>query len=83
MLAICLADKHNFKVVFLDACRHKTLWENLEETEPPDWEEFASLFSRQVQEKKATARTKAAQAKAKEVRPPWRRLLFAPFRVLS
>ncbi|KAL3205289.1 hypothetical protein MRX96_011187 [Rhipicephalus microplus] len=45
----------------------KTLWESLEETPPSDWEEFESLFSRQVQEKKPTAKTKSAQAKTKQV----------------
>lgn len=45
----------------------KTLWECLEETPPTDWDEFANLFSRQVQEKKPTAKTKTAKSKAKEV----------------
>lgn len=46
---------------------HKTLWECLEETAPSDWDEFANLFSRQVQEKKPAAKTKTDQKKAKEV----------------
>ncbi|KAH7986205.1 hypothetical protein HPB52_025131 [Rhipicephalus sanguineus] len=46
---------------------HKTLWESLEETPPSDWEEFENLFSRQVQEKKPTAKTKSAQEKTKQV----------------
>ncbi|KAL1444503.1 hypothetical protein MTO96_029814 [Rhipicephalus appendiculatus] len=46
---------------------HKTLWEVLEETPPSDWEEFENLFSRQVQEKKPTAKTKSAQEKTKQV----------------
>lgn len=51
----------------LEKVEQKTLWEQLEEMDPSDWDEFAKLFSRQVQEKRQAARAKGVQAKSKEV----------------
>lgn len=55
-------------MVFLILRDAECLWENLTETQPPNWEEFEELFSKQTAKKSPTEPKKAAQPKkAKEV----------------